>query len=283
MRIRLLPAVLALGFLSGLGMAQAADLIEEPIPVEAPVATSGWYLRGDVGYVFKSHSRGEWKFYNQNPGALGIDDVHRYDDFDLDDAVSFGAGAGYRFNEFVRADATFDYFHTDVDGGTECPYQIKSDPNHGLGATPEADCHYDNDSSADVYTTMANAYIDLPFVSSVVVPYIGAGIGAAYVDYDDLKVREKCPDCQHASYEPFEGSNDGKDDWRFASSLMAGATVGITDNLKLDAGYKYTRIHSGDAFGFDDDDKDAGASGTQYRDNGFNIHTIRAGLRYEFF
>ena len=63
---------------------------------------------------------------------------------------------------------------------------------------------------------------------------------------------------------------------------MAGASFDLTQQLKLDAGYRYTRISEGDAFGYDAADIAFGARGVQGRDNGFDVHTVRAGLRYEF-
>ena len=64
---------------------------------------------------------------------------------------------------------------------------------------------------------------------------------------------------------------------------MAGASVDLTHSLALDVGYRYTRVFEGDAFKFDASDRAAGATGVQGRDNGFNMHTVRAGLRYSFF
>lgn len=279
------------------GPAVAADIIEpiepEPVPV---VVASGWYLRGDVGYVFKEKSRGEWDFWNQglrdhhgnfvkDPKtgkvlARGFDDAYRFDEIKLKDAVSVGLGAGYRFNEFVRADATLDFWRPDVKTRTECPLMIKSDKAHSLPFP--SDCSYNGKSDVDIWTAMANAYIDLPFFGSAVVPYVGAGFGAAYLDYKSLDFKENCPACK-PSYKRYENTSEGEDDWRFAGALMAGATIDLTGNLKLDAGYKYTRISGGDAFGYDDEDRKAEAEGTQVRDNGFDVHAVRAGLRYEFF
>ncbi len=268
------------------GPAFAADVIEpEPIEPAPIVSTSGWYLRGDVGYVFKDRSRGEYDFYNigQDDGHggfvnRGFDDAYRFDKIKLDDAVSVGVGAGYRFNEFVRTDATLDFWRPDVKTKTECPLMVKT----ALGLPYPSDCSYNRESDVDVWTAMANAYIDLPFFGSSVVPYVGAGFGAAYLDYKNSEYKQECDACTGPDYEPGTGKTDGEDDWRFASALMAGATVDLTGALKLDVGYKYTHINGGDAYGYDEEDRDAGAKGTQSRDNGFDVHAVRAGLRYEF-
>ena len=62
---------------------------------------------------------------------------------------------------------------------------------------------------------------------------------------------------------------------------MAGLSYDITENLKLDVGYRYQNIDSGPMFGYDSDSQLAGASGVQAYDRGFETHEIRAGLRYE--
>ncbi|MCB8839283.1 outer membrane protein [Aurantimonas sp. VKM B-3413] len=284
MNRRFLTTVAAFGVVSSfVGSAQAADLIEPPAyiapppPPPAQISTAGWYLRGDVGYVFKNDTDGDWDFYNYGYGENGIDDTHRYDSLTLKGAALFSGGFGYRFTDNFRADATLDYFKTDIDGRTECPYQIKV--GHGI-YNPAGGCHYEDSGEATVWTAMANAYVDIGHFGRFT-PYIGAGIGAAHVSYDTGTNQEVCADCA-PSYDRYRATHDGVDSWRFASSLMAGASVDISDKLKFDAGYKYTRISGGDAYEFDANDKANGASGVQMRDNGFNIHTVRAGLRYEF-
>ncbi|WP_102957595.1 outer membrane protein [Mangrovicella endophytica] len=268
----------------------AADIIEEPIDIVEPLPEkpdySGWYIRGDVGYVFKSKTSGDYNFWN--PGPLGgnptytqgIDNREFYDSFELKNTASFGVGAGYRFNDFVRADLTVDYFRTDVKGSSQCGYLVET----GYLLDPvDNDCRYDDSSKATVWTTMANAYVDIGHYG-IITPYVGAGAGFAYVKYDDLHNVISCngEPCGNQT-DIYIGEHGGETSWRFASSLMAGATFDLTDQLKLDAGYKYTRINEGDAFGYDGPDRETGASGVQTRDHGFDIHAIRAGLRYEFF
>lgn len=259
--------------------ARAADIIQEPVYAEPRPApeTSGWYLRGDVGYVFKSRNSGEWDFYNVLPGVEGIDDTYDWDKVELKSTASFGAGVGYRFSDQVRVDATLDYFKTDVNGSTPGPFMVQIDPN-GLNLPYDAELTYKQTSEAAVWTGLANAYIDLGAFGRVT-PYVGAGIGVARVDYDDMTNEQICG----APYScPMSWTNEGMDSWRFATALTAGASVDITQALKFDGGYRYTRIEGGDAFGYDEPDRAGGATGVQYRDDGFDIHTLRAGLRYEF-
>ena len=279
MKQRLLTTVAVFGLVSSLAtIGHAADLVEPayippaPPPVEI-VSTSGWYLRGDVGYVFSHESDGYYSYVQQD-SFTGHDFLQgqNYDSFKSDSAFYAGGGLGYRLNDFARFDVTADYFSSDLRGTTNCV---------GFASTT---CKYDDSSSVDIWTAMANAYVDF-YHSGRFSTYVGAGAGGAYVSYGDLKNKYSC-DPAAASFS--DGlcdstfTHEGYAKWRFAASLMAGATFDITDHLKLDAGYKYTRISSGDAFGFDEIDKSYGYSGVQGRDHGFDIHTIRAGLRYEF-
>lgn len=277
-RSRFLPVLATLMLASG--PALAADLIEvpPPAPIEPLPAASGWYLRGDVGYTFKSRNEGSWKFWNPDPVYRGVDDTFNYDDFDLDDGASFGAGVGYRFTDNFRMDATVDYFNPDFKGSTQCPSYVAAS-QYGQAA-PNIACKYSDKADVDIWTAMANAYVDLPIFGPLVVPYIGAGIGAAYVDYGNLRSEECGVECGIATNRSFD--HKGLDDWRFAASLMAGATVDLTGALKLDAGYKYTHISGGDAFAYDAADQATGAKGAQLKDDGFDLHTVRVGLRYEF-
>jgi opacity protein-like surface antigen len=276
-------SVIAIAALLGAAPAYAADLVE-PAPVvvaPAPVAYSGWYLRGDIGYAFNTSTSGNWKFWNQfAPPYRGVDDTFRYDNFDLAGAATFGAGVGYRFSDMLRADATLDFFRADIDGHTSCPSYIKS----SFGLNPSEDnCHYADSSTANIWLPMANLYVDLPHLGFLT-PYLGAGIGAAHVSYADWKTREVCAVCTYQS------DKDGLSSWRLAMSLMAGVSYGLTDHLKLDLGYRFLHINGGDAYGYDAADRASdtgygvgpGATGAQARDNGFNIQTVRLGLRYEF-
>ncbi|MBO0664059.1 porin family protein [Jiella sp. MQZ9-1] len=263
--------------------AHAADIIEQPSyvapPAPAPVETSGWYLRGDIGYNFKSKTSGYYNFYNVGFGDDGIDNVEHYDEIALKNSANFGAGLGYRFNDMFRTDLTLNYVRTGASGSSRCGYLVEV----GYGLDPVTnDCRYSDASHASIWTAMANAYVDLGTYGGIT-PYIGAGLGAAHVKYDDVSNEISCGGGLCGTQTAiFRATHPGLSSWRFASSLMAGASVDITQNLKFDAGYKYTRIAGGRATGYDSVDTAAGASGTQGTDNGFNIHTVTAGLRYEF-
>ncbi len=186
-----------------------APEIDRRVPVEVG---NGWYLRGDLGYAIEMDG--------EVGGVL---------DGEIESDFSGSAGVGYRFTDWFRADATFDY----SEGNLDSPL-------------------FDVDLAA--YGLMANAYADLgTFVG--VTPYIGAGIGTTYLEYDS-------PDVLGVG---------GRDDWRFTWALMAGASYDLTKSLKLDVGYRYLNVAEGEALSL---------AGVTVDDDGYEKHEIRAGLRY---
>jgi len=283
MKSRLLTTVALIGAVSSISsFAKAADIIEEPYfpppaPVVEEVATGGWYLRGDVGYAFKSKTDGYYNGWNIDPGVQFVDDVFHYDSIETQGAATFGVGVGYRFNDFLRADATVDYFKADLEGSSNCNTQVQQSYN----ILADAGCHYKDTSEVAIWTALANAYVDLGSYGGIT-PYVGAGLGFAHVKYDDMRNEIVCGSNPNCPTDNYVGFHAGESSWRFASSLSAGASIDISRNLKFDAGYRYTRISGGDAFGYDEMDRTFGASGVQGSDNGFDIHAVRAGLRYEF-
>src|SRR5919107_3654057 len=89
------------------GPAAAADLlgpapraVAQPAP-GVPIAEfgSGWYLRGDIGYL-------EYEKPGEKPYGVP---VVPFDSTRLKSTYSAGAGIGYRFNSWLRADVTGDY------------------------------------------------------------------------------------------------------------------------------------------------------------------------------
>jgi len=114
-------SVAALALLAAVAsQAQAAD----PTPDE--YAAMGFYLRGDIG----------WSFLQWSGGSD-------------DSALAAGIGAGYKFNDQIRADLRYDWAGSyDIAPGAEM----------------------------DVSTVLGNLYFDIP-TDTVFTPYLGAGVG----------------------------------------------------------------------------------------------------------
>lgn len=229
--------------------ASAADLYIPPAP-PPPVQVEqfgGWYLRGDIDYHWSDMRGGDYITYGGCAGCLPGND---FDTTELDGSWSIGGGVGYQINSYLRTDLTADYwFKTDFTGTSS------STGPCGGGAGP---CSSTDGSSMSALLLLANAYVDLGTWHGLT-PYLGAGIGGAYVNWDDI------------------GDAPGESEWRFAWALMAGASYCLTDNIDLDVGYRFSRIAGGQMAGYD-----ATNGVGPFFDDGFDTHEVRAGLRYQF-
>ncbi len=242
--------------------ASAADIIEAPVveapaPVvveEAPAGSSGWYLRGDIDYHWSEADDISYITYGPPPGTGAFTTT------EIDGSWSIGAGIGYRLNDYLRTDLTVDYLTgADFTGSTS-------------GFCGGVACTSFDTSSYSALLVLANAYVDLGTYHGFT-PYIGAGIGGAHVNWDDLINDDGTNVTTHR----------GNSNMRFAYALMAGTSYCVTDNVDLDVGYRYTHIDGGRMFDYADSiPTDAfGGTGPGY-DDGIDLHEVRAGLRYSF-
>lgn len=144
-----------LAFVAG---AQAADVPRyQTAPYAPPPAElvytkreifSGWYLRGDLGYSFKSKG-------TSSTGDTTL--VPTPDNAKLSNAFMGGIGAGYKAG-WLRADLTGDY----------------------IGRSKYTAANGTVNGKIDAFTVMANGYIDFGTWAGFT-PYAGAGIGASNV------------------------------------------------------------------------------------------------------
>jgi opacity protein-like surface antigen len=272
--------VLALGVtvLMPLAPALAADydppIYVDQAPEYKPVEIgSGWYLRGDVGYILKDRMGSvDYRTFDATPPGTYSNST--FDTHEPDTDFTFGAGFGYHFNDWLRADATVEGFRGNFAGTTS-----SGDACGGMPAGTS--CRSQDSAKFSAIGIMANAYADLGTYAGFT-PYVGGGLGYSLVRWNDLSntlycVGAACPSTAAVS----TAQHGGEDSWRFTYALMAGVAYDISQNLKLDVGYRYKHIQGGDMFGWDSGTAAAGASGIQGRDNGFDTHEIKVGLRYD--
>ena len=261
----------------------AADY-DPPIVVDQPVEEvpvevgSGWYLRGDIGYNFSLDPRGDFDFrdFDTTSGTYSSD---IFDTASLGEGVTWGAGFGYNFTDMIRADFTVDGFRADFDGTTS-----SAGPCVGGAAFVGTTCRSEDNADAAALSFMVNGYVDLGTYVGFT-PYVGGGLGYTYIDWGTLSGNNFCVDgagaCPPGSAITATTENDGEQSWRFTYAAMAGIAYDVSQNLKIDLGYRYRRIEGGPMFAFDALSAGAGASGTAGNDPGFSSHEVRLGLRYE--
>ncbi|MBS9722560.1 porin family protein [Tianweitania sp. BSSL-BM11] len=156
-------------------------------------------------------------------------------------SVFGGGGVGYHFTDYFRADITGAFLQQE-----EATLDLG-----GLRGSIKSTMSYG----------MATGYVDLGTVVGIT-PYIGAGAGFIYshnTNSGDVALAD------------FPGAYPD-DDFAFAYTLNAGFAYRMSQNLSLDVGYQY--LNSPDA-------KHFSASGDTYVDEGFDMHQIKVGLRYD--
>jgi opacity protein-like surface antigen len=237
----------------------------EPKPSEEPVEwSSGWYLRGDIGWQNVQLPAVTTDFAT----IKGIDNI-----------VSGGIGGGYQFNDWLRADVTVDRSVFRMNRALDtvwCPYEamglFNQDANGqsipvGIFANPSDTCTPRAKGTLNRTSILANAYLDLGHYWGFT-PYVGAGVGASYnqassslIYYRNSDGAPWGPDLSIMQQNvpvwiilgsggapwpiqlPFGPTNWNryaeKKSWAFAWNLMAGVSYDIQDNLKLDIGYRY--------------------------------------------
>ncbi|WP_299869773.1 outer membrane protein [uncultured Hoeflea sp.] len=249
--------------IAGTGSAVAADVLPAPIieapyieaPVSHPVAAaSGWYLRGDAGYVWNDIDTPKF-FQGSNANYVG------FASSELRSSYSVGVGVGYQVTRHLRTDLTLDYF-SDA--------EFRGSTVGGCGVALA--CTSTDISEMSGLSLLANAYVDLGTYGRFT-PYVGGGIGGTHVSWNGLK-NTSCSDANPTLCDPTI-THEGDDSWRFTYALMAGASVDITCNLKADVGYRYRRVSGGRMFGYR-------LNGGPGYDEGFSSHEARGGLRYSF-
>jgi OmpA-OmpF porin, OOP family len=189
---------------------------------------TGFYLEGNLGYAFPD---------SVDASASGIDG-----EVELKDTIVFGGALGYRF-PWVRLELNGSYRKFDTD-------KVKAQGQSVSG---------NGDATAAV--GLFNVYLD-PDLGVPVHPYLGGGIGGAYVKLDSgddapLRVDEEAG--------------------AFAWNLAAGLSYDVTEHVTLSAGYRYLRFE-----GTDFSTSVAGVDTGDIHVDDVTSHEILTGMRYTF-
>jgi opacity protein-like surface antigen len=276
MRLAVASSIAALTIIAA--PAQAADLDEIIYAKELPVTKSveigsGWYLRGDLGYSTKTGKPAtNYSVFSAGPPASYT--ATPFSSSSLNSDWSGSLGVGYSFTDYLRTDLSFDYSRGRFAGTTSSTTACT-----GLAT---GQCASVDSQNFEQYGFLANAYVDLGTIVGFT-PYLGAGAGITHVSWKTYTNDLSCVSVAGnacGAVAPTDRSRSGMDSWRFTYALMAGVSYDLSKNLKLDMGYKYSKINGGNQAGFDATTALAGARGTQVSDNGFEKHEVRLGLRY---
>lgn len=209
------------------------------IAASAPAAAAepqGLYLRGDVGASLGRTIGGS---VLAGDGFAG----------DIGNSALFEAGVGYQLPYNLRADLTVGY---------RPGFKVES--REARGTLP-----VNADADVKNWAVMANLYYDIA-TGTAFTPYVGAGLGVAFNKVDDVTY----------SFGAGRIHENGKSKTNFAWSLQAGAAYAVTQNVKVDLGYRYI-----DLGGFE-----TGGSSTvgavAKSEGDVRAHEVKIALRYAF-
>jgi opacity protein-like surface antigen len=234
--------------LAAAGPARAADLSS---PAPAPMGTeevveigTGWYLRGDVGYI---------GYTKPKDFGFGLPDSQPLDRVRLDETYSLGGGIGYAFTNYLRADVTVDHRFGAEFSGTR-------------PLITYANGYVRDQADLESTTILFNGYLDFGSFAGVT-PYIGAGIGLAGNRLTNISREAYAAGVLVGSgfLQPHTTNN-------FAWALMAGAAMNLGSGFQLDLGYRYMNL--GDARTKID------GPGDGIRTDTLTAHEVRLGARY---
>jgi opacity protein-like surface antigen len=243
-------------------LATGAEAADMPVYYEPQPEYHNWYLRGDIGASHQVVGEFSSPYWDEVAGLGGAVDLQ---DADFDASFFIGGGIGYRVNDWFRVDVTGEYrFESDFHGLDH----YDDAPADGL-----VDGSNEYSGSKEEAVFLVNAYYDFPTWGAMT-PYVGAGVGAAWLKMSDF-----------TDYNPTEDATGLSGDvstWNFAFALYAGLAFAVNDRLTFDVGYRY--LYMGD---IETDDLLA-PDGTNDTFNPFNFediasHDIKIGLRYAFY
>jgi opacity protein-like surface antigen len=243
-------ATLALGQMTA---AHAADLLPppvvEPVPIPEPVAVHDIYLRSYIGMT-------EQEADDITNDIISAGNFTIFDkEFDSSPFIGFGVG-------WVRSDR----FRFDITG----EYRAKAS-FHGLDKNNTASTSNEYDGLKSDWLFLANAYWDLGTHRGFT-PYIGAGIGVDEITLDNFTDTNENTGGFH-----WAGRNS---EWNLAWALHAGFAYDLTEDLKLDMGYRFTYLGDGKTGTFQTYDGTTSPGPLTLED--ITSHDVHVGLRWRF-
>jgi opacity protein-like surface antigen len=273
--MRILLALIGTSILASVSAteAPAADLGRGPpvysapiAPAPAPLNTSGFYLRGSVG----------WSNVDSDGGTIlggGLPLTSPLNGFTeastkrgtASNSFTLGVGAGYRFNSNFRADVTLDY---------------RAPRNLGISFAGTLPPEVINGSilTKSRYTLgLANAYFDIVTICGeanlCVTPYVGAGIGFANIRQTNYF------EVQNGTTATFTDTARAADKTNFAWALMAGVSLDLTRQWSVDLGYRFVALGDGPVF---TPTVGALAANQTVRFDKLQEHGVKLSVRYAF-
>lgn len=173
----------------------------------AATPINGWYSSLFGGYAYVPNN------INVTRNGLTRSSATYFSGYDA------GGNFGYKSNP-MRYEGELTYLNVDLD-----KFRVNRVQQRGVNG-------YNN-----AFLAMANAYYDFPDFAAAIQPYLGVGIGYAFI---------------HAklnSTGPLAPTHYNATNTLFAYQATAGLTYNFAENYALNVGYRYAATKQADAFG----------------------------------
>jgi opacity protein-like surface antigen len=270
--------------LAATSLAQAADLLPPPPAVEpapyVPQEFAGWYIRGDVGVAIQTGSINP----KVSPNPLIGTPSNAFNSFynpSISTAALFDAGVGYQINNWLRFDVTGEYR-----GGSQ--FQALEQVAIPGRRYQNAD-FYRGDASSVI--GLFNGYVDVGTWYGIT-PFVGAGVGVANNRLSGLTDAGGFTYPGNGRGFPTGGYFSDTSKTNLAWALMAGLDFNVTQNLKLELGYRYLnygKMSSGPSHCFNGTGQNGGfslancgGSSNVVSTGNLTSQDVRLGLRWAF-
>jgi opacity protein-like surface antigen len=233
----------------------SADIAVEP----EPVAESNWYISLHGGWKFGEDwdDHASRSFHDVPCGmmrTLAVPIITCDIDVDVDakaetdDGFRVGGAIGWQLFPMFAIEAELGFMKQDVDTVDIGDVDINIVPSEGLSQEISFNCHdvldghckQELDGDVSIVTLMGNAIFRLPLDSSFFSPYIGVGVGGAWVSFNDI------------GFDNFDACCLDDTDTSLALQAFAGVDFKVADHIAL--GVRGRILHIGDVDVVDDAD-----------------------------
>lgn len=245
---------------------------------------TNWYIRGDLGFSFDTAPTLTYPNVLTPPpaGLATVANPVGYAGSTPQHNFNAGLGIGFRYNDFLRFDATYEYRTgqgtSQTNTGIVCPYAASGESTQG---TPPVllGYSYETTQTCNSYLTLkqhnnvglANAYVDLGTYWGIT-PYVGAGAGVNVNSATGTLTYNKTSDgtpyradlsptgqFPHVWVDPVTGRminpapnipfapqnwdrTINSTKYSLAIALMGGVGIQLGANTTLDLGYRYLNL-----------------------------------------
>jgi len=237
--------------------ALAADLpspFQPPMP--APVESGGWYLRG---YIGQSN-----QYLNEisHPAFATAQEFTFLDKGGFDSAPFYGAGVGYQWNSWFRADVTGEY------RGKAGFHALDRFFNPAGAGAYNTNAYT---ASKSEWVALVNAYIDLG-TWWCITPFVGAGVGVAFNTIEHFRDTNVIAGGG--------GWADTGTQTNLAWALHAGASYRASSNFAIELSYRYLNVGNARSGILQNLDPTIGNTGAPVTFHNIQSHDLMLGVRW---